>query len=256
MPDCTDRACGPDGCGKSCGACAEGLSCQEVSGKALACVPPGTCLPDCVGRECGPDGCGGSCGPCDGGACTKQGQCEPCVPVCGGACGPDGCGGTCGACEDGSACGGDLQCEPLGSPCGSLAAAGQCNGAVLSRCGPGGLTAVDCGAVDLLCDWNPDAGGYDCVVAACAPACTGRACGDDGCGGACGTCPADEACDELTGQCGAALCGDLDEAGRCEGAILRWCGDGRVRTRDCAADGGTCGWDGDANDGLGRWGCL
>jgi formylglycine-generating enzyme required for sulfatase activity len=38
---------------------------------------------------------------------------------------------------------------------------------------------------------------------ACVPDCTGRACGDDGCGGSCGTCAASDAC-HLPGTCTAA----------------------------------------------------
>ena len=35
----------------------------------------------------------------------------------------------------------------------------------------------------------------------CVPICTGRVCGDDGCGGSCGTCGGSEVCNETTGQC-------------------------------------------------------
>jgi len=38
------------------------------------------------------------------------------------------------------------------------------------------------------------------VTRACSPSCGGRACGDDGCGGSCGTCPDHHACDG-SGQC-------------------------------------------------------
>lgn len=64
-PLCAGRSCGDDGCGGSCGTCAEGLTCT-----AGACV---ACTPSCEGKSCGDDGCGGSCGACrDGGASTTR----------------------------------------------------------------------------------------------------------------------------------------------------------------------------------------
>ena len=52
---CTDKVCGDDGCGGSCGECAQcGNGCVD-----------GACLfVACEGKECGDDGCGGSCGNC------------------------------------------------------------------------------------------------------------------------------------------------------------------------------------------------
>jgi hypothetical protein len=35
----------------------------------------------------------------------------------------------------------------------------------------------------------------------CTPDCAGRACGDDGCGESCGSCPPDQSCDNVSGQC-------------------------------------------------------
>lgn len=37
-------------------------------------------------------------------------------------------------------------------------------------------------------------------VGSCVPECTGKSCGDDGCGGSCGSCPGAETCD-VSGQC-------------------------------------------------------
>ena len=72
---CDGKACGPDGCGGSCGECQAGNTC--LSG---LCVP---CQPQCSRKECGSDGCGGTCGTC---AANK---------VCGfdGTCGKPGCTG-------------------------------------------------------------------------------------------------------------------------------------------------------------------
>jgi hypothetical protein len=63
-----------------------------------------------------------------------------------------------------------------------------------------------------------------CIVSAggCTPTCTGKSCGDDGCGGSCGTCPTGETCN-TSGQCVATCvpkcsgkaCGDDGCGGSC-----------------------------------------
>ena len=65
---CEGRVCGDDGCGGTCGACAD----------AQVCTPAGACCePDCGGKVCGDDSCGGSCGACDeASVCTANGRCE------------------------------------------------------------------------------------------------------------------------------------------------------------------------------------
>ena len=60
-PNCYQKQCGTDGCGGSCGKCAEGLVCFNSR----------CCLPHCEGKNCGPDGCGGSCG--------EYSACEQCI---------------------------------------------------------------------------------------------------------------------------------------------------------------------------------
>jgi|GEM_PF-6461858 len=67
VPECTDRECGDDGCGGSCGECGGEETCED--GLCVGCVP------DCTGRECGGDGCGGSCGDCDAGETCQDGLC-------------------------------------------------------------------------------------------------------------------------------------------------------------------------------------
>jgi heme-degrading monooxygenase HmoA len=56
--DCTGKVCGDDGCGGSCGTCADGEACGGGQCVFLLCTP------DCTGKVCGDDGCGGSCGTC------------------------------------------------------------------------------------------------------------------------------------------------------------------------------------------------
>jgi hypothetical protein len=105
-----------------------------------------------------------------------------------------------------------------------------------------------------------DLGQGICVPLACVPACTGRACGDDGCGGSCGQCPVDDECgedglchgnypccgtrecgpDPCTGvSCGACAIGEAcDPTGRCSGDTP-CCG-----ARECGPDpclGTSCG---------------
>lgn len=66
VPDCTEKLCGDDGCGGTCGFCL-GVNEECLGG---GCV----CAPLCSGRNCGDDGCGGTCGTCDG-ICSVDGHC-------------------------------------------------------------------------------------------------------------------------------------------------------------------------------------
>ena len=76
VADCQGKACGDDGCGGSCGTCADGTGCDA----SFRCVA--SCVPTCAGKACGEDGCGGSCGTCAAGAtCTAQGACEPVASI-------------------------------------------------------------------------------------------------------------------------------------------------------------------------------
>jgi len=217
QPSCAGKECGPDGCGGTCGTCGCGERCD-----AGACE-----FAMCEGRACGPDGCGGSCGACPAGqVCAGGTAC--CTPSCAGkACGSDGCGGTCGACACGEACVvGQCQfqacagkaCGPdgCGDLCGVCPADQTCHdGACTSGwfCNPsyqGGHDGCDCdcGAYDPDCatmstlyGCEPgqfcDAAGH--CTDTCVPSCAGKACGGDGCGGACGTCEAALFCHD--GQC-------------------------------------------------------
>ena len=97
-------ACGPNGCGGSCGSCPPGIPCVDG-------ICP--CQPSCSGQECGADGCGGSCGECNYGVCS-DGLCI-CEPACNGKdCGSDGCSGSCGTCPANDVCQGG-NCVPAGT---------------------------------------------------------------------------------------------------------------------------------------------
>jgi hypothetical protein len=111
-PNCSNKACGDDGCGGSCGSCGTHQTCSAAN----QCV----CAPSCSGKSCGDDGCGGSCGSCGSNrTCSAAGQCV-CAPNCSGkVCGDDGCGGSCGSCGLGTSCSGGScvsdpnACDPI-----------------------------------------------------------------------------------------------------------------------------------------------
>ncbi len=241
-PDCTGKQCGSDGCQGKCGECPEGQVCAvgkcltsdcPEAGKVKDCngncfpaawIDDGTCddgtntdsnfhceafgfdgddckpcEPDCQGKVCGWDGCGGSCGECPEGQICQDGQCGVCTPECGEAkCGPDGCGGQCGTCPQGQLC--------------EEGACAQTSGDCVGLCGQKSAGNCFC---DTYCFENGDCCADICTTCAaeyveqcksgsCTPACTGKLCGDDGCGGSCGTCKEGEACN--AGQCQEAQC--------------------------------------------------
>ena len=217
---CNGRQCGDDGCGGSCGTCAAGLRCDDGE-----CV----CVPDCDGRDCGDNGCGGSCGTCDAGVpCSATGICG-CEPDCGTRrCGGDGCGGSCGSCAYGWTCETNGQCG-----CGDLTYMGCCDGSTALWCNSNGdmqsaSCADGCGwrdsQVGYYCGGSgPDPSGQlalDCGFEDCEPQCGGASCGPNGCGGTCGTCDADERCQDrqcvaCVPQCGDRECGPNGCSGIC-----------------------------------------
>ena len=190
------------------------------------------CVQQCSGKTCGTDGCGGTCGTCSAGSFCNAGVCTACTCT-GKQCGDDGCGTGCGTCPAGKVCGQDDQCGP--DACGGITYEGCCEGTVLKYCDNGTLQSGDCGAATppSTCGWSTS-GYYDCgntgadpsgtypiACAACTPDCTGKACGDDGCGGSCGTCGTCTVCD-ANGQCIASpagarcgLCKACNGAGAC-----------------------------------------
>jgi hypothetical protein len=203
-----------------------------------------TCVPACDGMDCGPDGCGGICGECDAGEfCLEDGTCgtnDGCVatdvPFCGGC-----------ACE---AC----VCA-LDPYCCETAWDGICVGECQDDCGGCG------GGCDPACEPGFLCEAGECVE--CIPMCDGMECGDDGCGGSCGTCEGELVCKagvcaESTGleEClgpnePSAVGCDLVESyeGCCDdmGRAL-WCDGGNTFCIDCAANNPECGWQGEFYD--------
>ncbi|MFH1530902.1 MAG: C25 family cysteine peptidase [Pseudomonadota bacterium] len=212
--DCTEKECGDDGCGGSCGGCSQGEEC--VLGH---CGAP--CQPDCAGKECGGDGCGGPCGDCaEGTTCSEDQEClDPCVGV-----GFEGCcnGTTLHYCDANHVM--EVDCAAQGLVCGWMDNVGwyDCTTQVLED---------PSGEHPLWCD------------TACKPDCEDKGCGTDGCGGTCGDCDAGETCGD-EGVC-EPPCPDLPLTGCCDGDVLAYCdimGGGEDQA-DCSADGLRCGWD-------------
>ncbi|MEC9072152.1 MAG: hypothetical protein VX938_07225, partial [Myxococcota bacterium] len=217
--------------------------CTTASNFADACQGAPACTPDCAGKLCGDDGCGGSCGDCaTGTTCDPNGAC---VTTCGnGVCdaGEDAtncaadcapaavCGdGVCDAGEDAATCPQDCAETEVIDSC-----VGRCdNGydeAASCQCDPGCIEFGDC--CNDLCDNCGDAPDFGVYCGTCTPACDGKICGDDGCGGECGPgCAANETCTDA-GTCEAEVveppecvptcdagweCGDDGCGGNCNG---------------------------------------
>jgi MYXO-CTERM domain-containing protein len=265
------------------------------------------CTKDCTGKACGDDGCGGSCGTCPAGKSCQAGACVSCTPNCTGKqCGDDGCGGSCGTCPASQVCNAG-KCETQADPCKGISYEGCCDGTTLNYCDSGKLETIDCGQNEPpnnTCGWNADAQAnfYDCGQTGadpsgkfpldcggiCQPNCTGKQCGDNGCGGACGTCDAGCTCSngkcmgcggDCTGkecgpdgqggscgtcqtgfQCSAAGkcepvsgCGSVTAKGACDGTKLSICVADKVVTTDCAVQTGfICGYSADQ----GKYQCM
>jgi hypothetical protein len=67
-----------------------------------------------------------------------------------------------------------------------------CESGVLTWCDGNQLSSYDCRAVDKVCQWVEGVGNTcadkDGAEETCTPDCVAKACGDNGCGGSCGTC--------------------------------------------------------------------
>jgi len=241
-PDCTNKQCGGDGCGGSCGNCSDTQMCNT---NTFQCV--GSCTPDCNNKQCGDDGCGGSCGTCsDTQMCnTNTFQCVgSCTPDCNNKqCGDDGCGGSCGICSDSQICNTNtFQCVGSCTPdcnnklCGDDGCSGSCGNCSDSqvcdtdtfRCVGNCTPSCDykecgddgCGGSCGTCSNTQSCSNFECVNN-CTPDCSNKQCGDDGCGGSCGTCSNTQSCSSFqcvnncTPDCNNKQCGDDGCGGSC-----------------------------------------
>ena len=189
-PDCTDKVCGGDGCGGSCGSC--DVANDEVCYFG-SCEPRcGTTPVVCLDSQCGDDGCGGSCGTCASGSTCQEGLCVP-DPV---FQTPFSCAGICGSMAQ-SGCYCTPDCATYGNCCADYAefctCTPDCTGKACGSDGCGG----SCGTCGANAPYCTEAG--QCTDQ-CTPKCDNVSCGDDGCGGSCGTCGAGETC-YWTKQC-------------------------------------------------------
>ncbi|MCB9740881.1 MAG: hypothetical protein H6747_16565 [Deltaproteobacteria bacterium] len=151
----------------------------------------GKCVPDCTDNECGSDGCGGVCGVCKDaakGVCQKNKCVEACVPQCEDkTCGGDGCGGVCGTCKETETCTlHHCQALPPVLSCKSENACGKVTTGGCS-CEPDCIVGLSCCADKVS-------------ACGCTPVCAGKNCGEDGCGGSCGSCAGDAVCN-AAGYC-------------------------------------------------------
>ena len=168
------------------------------------------CAPDCGESECGDDGCDGTCGDCDQGESCQEGWCVPDIWTCDPALYEDGetcdcaCGGVDPDCEDAAlpvvGCAEGMACEEGAcAPVETESCAGRCgqvHANASCQCHMACFAEGTC--CDDACDVCADELGAACEP--CAAQCEGRVCGDDGCGGSCGGCPADHQCGP-DGQC-------------------------------------------------------
>ena len=209
---------------RCCVGCWNGQYCE--GGKAAgACGGSGGKCANCAGSDGGVD--------CQTPSCNLDGTCRLEATADGIAC----AGGRCAAGKCCTGCVGGGGCQP-----GNQAAA----------CGSGGVACSDCKGSPC---GRPDGGvGYACQ--GCQRSCVNKECGNDGCGGDCGTCPMGRICDP-GGRC---VCGpvgkeDNDTAcgnGRdddCDGRID--CADADCVRRRCAPVAGSF-----CNQALCAAGCL
>ena len=252
--NCSDKECGPDGCGGSCGTCSAAIPCLD--GKCQ-------CVKNCNGKQCGPDGCGGSCGDCadvPGGACMPNGTCcaQQCVNK---ECGWDGCGLGCGSCNDHLFCTIDTcvdgKCQHALDP-GDCLIDGVCyhvnnkNPETLcEHCDPlssGNQWTVRPDGAD--CDPSNYNKKWICVAGSCClPSCQYKKCGSDGCLDQCNPCPElNHVCEEgeclCVPDCDGKSCGPngcMGECGTC--SALEECREYQCVPRTCS-DGNDIDWDG------------
>ncbi len=193
-----------------------------------------TAYAQCTEGEFVAQGCGNISfeGCCDGATVTwceteTDTICRHTCDTSGAASGTGICVGRCGTYYSDGACGCDPECVEWGDCCPGV-------------CGDCPQTGIEgCGAE--VCSWKSEASFYGCTsgpqiadpsglnplscndtATGCTPQCFGKTCGDDGCGGSCGSCAGNQSCN-VFGQCVAncspdcsfKVCGDDGCGGSC-----------------------------------------
>ncbi|MFH1531230.1 MAG: hypothetical protein ABIK09_10940 [Pseudomonadota bacterium] len=143
-----------------------------------------------------------------------------CVATCALKCGMVGdC--DCGGCDAGFTCvAATSTCAPEVVDCDAICTGKGCGTFDTCDCG-------ECGA-DETCNATTGV----CEVGVCQPACTGKQCGPDGCGGSCGLCPC-VGCDPAATICN-------DGTGMCEAVAALTCKGINDCALECAPNDATC----------------
>jgi len=202
LDNVTAATCLGDGMEYSTLPCEAGQFCEAGLCQIWICEPGGAACQGTVAVVCNSLGSAYAsevdCKPqgkvCMDGKCSDL-KCSPSTDFCvdgntRGHCAEDGLSSTSEDCLADHSCK-DGQCLPWQCPPG----AAICAGSVATTCDALGLGAVT-GGLDCSKDGKYCANGQ-CV--SCAPDCEGKECGDNGCGGVCGTCPDGGMC--INGKC-------------------------------------------------------
>jgi len=280
-PSCAGKECGEDGCGGTCSACDVGVCANYKCHSGVGCAVTST--PGCGGCPC--QAC-----VCDSDSyCCKTAWDEGCVQLCildCDGCGKlDSCGdGACNAAqkEDCGTCPEDCPCGELQACVQSQCAVdycelgigpqGCCMGDALVLCAQDEVSQTDCTLQGGVCGWytgnselpagyycGPEgsvstdgdpSGTYPIACPECTGSCKDKECGNDGCGGDCGSCAAGQAC--VAHQCVACedTCGSKECGPNPCGQSCGECGAGKVcksgQCVECVPDcaGKQCGPDG------------
>ncbi|MFT7622096.1 MAG: hypothetical protein ACI9WU_001263, partial [Myxococcota bacterium] len=223
-PDCNGKNCGPDGCGGICGTCAPGNNCD--TGVCQPPTPGDTCIvPFDVGALPFSD---------NGDSTTFAGDYGYGPGVCPGETGSGGAGSNDTVYGFTPTATANYTIELVGfdaalyvvTDCGDIdntCVAGEENTISAPESMDIELTAGTTYfiIVDGYGNSSNQSGAYTLTVdASCVPSCTGLECGDDGCGGSCGTCDGALAlctagiC-ECTADCTGKTCGEDGCGGSC-----------------------------------------
>jgi hypothetical protein len=231
----------------ACGSSGNEADTAPDTATAVDTTPPDPCPGYTGARSC--CAVGDPCGLAGDRVCDCDGACDWDLPDCDARCAADGvCVMECPA---------DPDCAAA-TPCACDHASGRCEtdapcSAAPCACDPDCASASPCAADDTCDPRCPQGVDPDCAGSAqdgrecCTPACTGKLCGDDGCGGTCGTCPASYGC--YDGRCLVDEgCGVITDWGCCQGDVAIWCDGGELWQVDCGAEDPptTCGWDAEA----------
>jgi hypothetical protein len=223
--ECSAGKCVPEGVGDSCvGLCGGTTAACDCDAACFAlgscCADVCTACPNLSGCKCGDGACSAAIGE-DCTTCPADCKCG-CGETCSAGkcastkcqdkeCGSDGCGGTCGTCAipPGATCATNVTCQ--NSKCAWTIQPYFC--LVGNVCVPSGTVNPDNPCLkclpnkaqvgwSALDDGTACYGGNTCHAGVCCKySCTGKECGDDGCGGSCGTCTVPGISCTADGQC-------------------------------------------------------